>query len=70
MNIYLGSQWMILKSNARRVTNMSGSSRTSCTVGGGKAMAMAIIPSRGTGWLWPGAPLFGCPTPDLLAVYA
>ena len=44
---YLGSQWTMRKSNESRVTNMSGSRRTSCTVGGGKAMARAIIPSSG-----------------------
>lgn len=44
---YLGSQWAIRKSKLIRVTNMSDSRRISWTLGGGSAMAMATIPSRG-----------------------
>lgn len=41
---YLGSQCAILKSKVNLVTNMSDSSLTSLTEGGGRAMASATIP--------------------------
>lgn len=46
---HLGSQWTILKSKVTLVTNISHSSRISCTEGGGSAMASATIPKSGGG---------------------
>jgi hypothetical protein len=44
---YFGSQWAILKSNVNLVTNMSLSNLTSCTLGGGKAIANPMYPVTG-----------------------
>lgn len=44
---YFGSQWAMVKLKLIRVTNISVSSRISCTDGGGRAMANATIPSSG-----------------------
>ena len=51
---YFGSQCAILKSNPRRVTNISDSSLTSWTDGGGSAMATPMKPITEEGdWLPP-----------------
>lgn len=57
---HFGSQWAILKSNPSLVTNMSDSSLTSWTEGGGRAMATPMNPMTDEGewpvrwpkWLW------------------
>jgi hypothetical protein len=41
---YFGSQWAIVKAKVNLVTNMSFSSLTSCTLGGGKAIATPTYP--------------------------
>ncbi len=48
---YFGSQCAILKSKVSLVTNMSLSSRTSCTLGGGSAMANPMKPMTNDGFL-------------------
>ena len=48
VSTHLGSQWAIVKSKASRVTNMSVSSRTSWTLGGGRAIASPMKPIIGT----------------------
>ena len=70
---HFGSQWAILKSNPSLVTNMSDSSLTSWTEGGGRAMATPMNPMTDEGewpdppvrwlkWLW----LTGGGPPDFL----
>lgn len=47
IDTYLGSQWAIRKSKYSLVTNISVSSRISCTLGGGSAIASDTAPNSG-----------------------